>query len=77
MKLDLAVIRTKEELMDWLEENFHFPEYFGRNWDAVDECLRDMGPGDMTLEILNENEISDEMKSEMEILKLVMGHYLK
>ncbi len=77
MKLDLAVIRTKEELMDWLEENFHFPEHFGRNWDAADKCLRDMGPGDMTLEILNENEISDEMKSEMEMMKLVMGHYLK
>jgi RNAse (barnase) inhibitor barstar len=30
------------ELMDALAVGFSFPDYFGRNWDAVDECLRDL-----------------------------------
>jgi RNAse (barnase) inhibitor barstar len=36
------------ELMDALAVGFSFPDYFGRNWDAVDECLRDLSwlPGD-------------------------------
>jgi Barstar (barnase inhibitor) len=30
------------ELMDALAVGFSFPDYFGRNWDAVEECLRDL-----------------------------------
>jgi RNAse (barnase) inhibitor barstar len=32
----------KDDLMDALAFGFSFPDYFGRNWDAVDECLRDL-----------------------------------
>ena len=72
MKLDLAIVRTKEELMDWFQENFHFPEYFGRNWDAVEECLQSMGQKRMAIEILNEDKVSDEMKFEMKTFKVVL-----
>lgn len=29
------------ELFDALAAALHLPDYFGRNWDALDECLRD------------------------------------
>lgn len=29
-------------LIDQLDRGFAFPEYFGRNWNAVDECLADL-----------------------------------
>ncbi|HEX8616174.1 MAG TPA: barstar family protein [Thermoanaerobaculia bacterium] len=33
------------ELFDALAEALELPDYFGRNWDAFDECLRDLdGP---------------------------------
>jgi hypothetical protein len=32
---------TKEGLLTALAERLEFPEYFGHNWDALAECLRD------------------------------------
>lgn len=44
-----AAIGSKLELMAALATVFRFPDYFGANWDAVDECLRELesfvGPG--------------------------------
>lgn len=31
-----------EHLFDALSENLRFPDYFGRNWDAVNDCLNDL-----------------------------------
>lgn len=42
-------IDSKLDLMAALADVFRFPDYFGANWDAVDECLRELeswvGPG--------------------------------
>jgi RNAse (barnase) inhibitor barstar len=35
-------IRTCEDLFLRLAQEMSFPNYFGMNWDALDECLRDM-----------------------------------
>ncbi len=32
-------LKTKVELLNWAAG--HFPSYFGRNWDAFEECIRD------------------------------------
>lgn len=29
-------------LIDQIDREFCFPDYFGRNWNAVDECLSDL-----------------------------------
>jgi RNAse (barnase) inhibitor barstar len=35
-------IASKKKLFAVLADKLHFPRYFGRNWDAVDECLGDL-----------------------------------
>jgi hypothetical protein len=35
-------ISDEGELLDALAVGFSFPDYFGRNWDGADECLRDL-----------------------------------
>lgn len=34
--------RTKEALLEALAERLRFPDYFGVNWDAMEECIRDL-----------------------------------
>lgn len=44
---DLRVLRgsrmpTRRDALEHVAEVMEFPSYFGRNWDAVDECLSDL-----------------------------------
>lgn len=41
-------ITSAEVLFSKLAQALEFADYFGHNWDALDECLRDV-PGDVTL----------------------------
>jgi hypothetical protein len=35
-------LRSKEKLLGIFSERLRFPRYFGWNWDAFEECLRDL-----------------------------------
>lgn len=35
--------RTLSELFDTFQRAFEFPDYFGHNWAAFDECINDLG----------------------------------
>jgi RNAse (barnase) inhibitor barstar len=41
LMIDLAGPSTREELHALLAAALEFPEYYGHDWDAFDECLRD------------------------------------
>lgn len=43
IELDGTRIADKDTLLAAISEGFEFPDYFGGNWDALDECLRDLG----------------------------------
>jgi hypothetical protein len=45
-------IKTEGALLDALSVALSFPGYFGRNWNALEECIRDLSwliPGDVVL----------------------------
>jgi RNAse (barnase) inhibitor barstar len=42
LKIDVGSVTTRQELHSRLAEAFHFPDYYGHNWDAFDECIRDV-----------------------------------
>ncbi len=35
-------VRSKEKLLGIVAKQLNFPRYFGWNWDAFEECLRDL-----------------------------------
>jgi RNAse (barnase) inhibitor barstar len=42
VSIDIEENETKESLLDKLANAFEFPNYFGRNWDATHDCLKDL-----------------------------------
>jgi len=40
--LDGSGINSKAELLRSLSQVMKFPDYFGSNWDALEECLNDL-----------------------------------
>ncbi len=42
-RVDLAGVRDKQELLAAIGKAMSFPEWFGHNWDALLDCLADLG----------------------------------
>lgn len=42
-RIDLAAVRSKQELLDAIARELAFPDWFGSNWDALEDCLTDLG----------------------------------
>lgn len=42
LKVDVGSVSTRQELHNLLFDAFRFPDYYGHNWDAFDECIRDV-----------------------------------
>ena len=42
-EIDASAIESKQDLMADLSDALVLPDYFGGNWDALDEVLRDLG----------------------------------
>ncbi|HYI09383.1 MAG TPA: barstar family protein [Thermoanaerobaculia bacterium] len=40
--LRISELPLEAALFDGLAQALHFPDYFGSNWDAVEECLGDI-----------------------------------
>ena len=43
LRVDLAAARNKQEMLTAIARALRFPEWFGHNWDALNDCLLDMG----------------------------------
>jgi len=41
-RVTLTDAANEEIFLDAVSKAMRFPDYFGRNWDALDECLTDM-----------------------------------
>lgn len=41
-RVSLAGIRNKKAFLDAMARALRFPDWFGRNWDALEDCLTDL-----------------------------------
>ena len=36
------LIKNKQDILETFKQIFQFPDYFGYNWDALEECINDL-----------------------------------
>ena len=53
--LDGKKMVSREETHQYLKETFGFPDYYGKNLDALHDCLTEMG--EMEVEFINEEDM--------------------
>jgi RNAse (barnase) inhibitor barstar len=62
---------TESDLFDECAAALQFPDYFGENWDALDECLADLdwlpGTGYVLIVVASEHLLAKEPKDRFEL----------
>ena len=53
--LDGKKMVSREETHAYLKETFGFPDYYGKNLDALHDCLEEMG--EVKVEIINADDM--------------------
>lgn len=55
VRLDAARFADQEDLFLEMAQALSFPDYFGANWDALDECLHDLSWWDGPVVVILDN----------------------
>lgn len=66
--LDFSGVKSYWELHEYLKEVFQLPEYYGRNMDALWDCLVYSFEFPTTIVLLNLSRISKELDEEVQIM---------
>jgi RNAse (barnase) inhibitor barstar len=73
--VDLAGVKTKDELLAALARRLEFPEWFGGNWDALNDVLGEMAweqPGGVVLTLAHCGELAqadpESLETALEVL---------
>lgn len=66
-------IRDEAVLLDFYAAHLKFPDYFGKNWDALDECIRDLSWLQQTTLVVFHRDIPplDSVKNQSIYLKIL------
>jgi len=72
-------IHSKAQLLEELSAGLKFPDYFGENWDALDECLNDFHWVENSEIVIIHSNVpnisSGELKSYLEILSSAVKNW--
>jgi|LakMenEpi03Aug12_release.lakeMendotaPanAssembly.Ray.scaffolds.fasta_scaffold215154_2 hypothetical protein len=74
-RVDIKGARTREELLASFAQNWNFPPYFGNNWDAFEEVLRELPPEKVYV-IDGEESFRKRILVESELLRSVVREVL-
>ncbi|WP_335975951.1 MULTISPECIES: barstar family protein [Streptomycetaceae] len=75
--LDLAGVGDRQEFMDRVSADLRLPDWFGRNWDALADCLTDLSwwpvePGGRRLHVRNWHDFADRLPRDWRIVKDIL-----
>jgi RNAse (barnase) inhibitor barstar len=76
LKIDVSQVSTRQELHSLLAESFRFPDYYGQNWDAFDECIRDVELPPH-VEIIGLDSLRVRLPREAELFQRCIAHFVQ
>lgn len=69
IQLDLIDCGSIYELHERIQKDFDFPEWYGRNWDALWDCMRDVFEDEAyCVELCGFSLMAEELKEECGVL---------
>jgi RNAse (barnase) inhibitor barstar len=74
LEIDVGAVKKAQELQDLLFEAFRFPNYYGSNWDAFDECIRDVEVPSRVA-ITNFEKLRLQLPKEAELMSDCLEHF--
>ena len=77
--LDGEKLKNKEQLLKALKEGLCFPDYFGFNWDALQDCITDLSwlQGIVKVDVVIKNSsklLNDEDDSSLQVFLEIMDY---
>lgn len=77
--LDGEKLKNKEQLLRALKEGLCFPDYFGFNWDALQDCITDLSwlQGIIKVNVVIKNSsklLNDEEASSLQVFLDIMDY---
>lgn len=69
INIDVREVQSEDALHLLLREVFGFPEYYGMNWDAFDECIRDFAPSQQVI-VSGLGSLAERFPTDAELLKI-------
>ena len=73
-------VESTADLFSWYQKEARFPDYFGRNWDAFLDCLRDFSWTDKKRIVIAHNDVplsgnEKELRTYLEILDTAVNDW--
>jgi len=81
--INIADVHNKQEILKVFSDAFNFPDYYGHNWDAFNDCINDLTWLDASLYLLiligiDKSEIDEESKNILlELLDIASRRWMK
>ena len=76
LKIDVGSVTTQDGLHSLIAEAFRFLDYYGGNWDAFDECIRDVELPPH-VEITGLDALRDRLPREAELLQRCVADFVQ
>ncbi|MFN5416021.1 MAG: barstar family protein [Flavobacteriia bacterium] len=79
-EIDCEVINSKIEFMKAMDNAFGFPSYFGENWDALWDCMRDLywiKENEIKVKIMNSEFLPQKLKLDINLFFEDLKIYLE
>jgi ribonuclease inhibitor len=74
LTIDVSRVSTREELHSLLARALEFPDYYGYNWDAFNECIRDV-PLPARVQITGLGALQTRLPREAELLQRCVDEF--